>query len=151
MKTVKAEKNGVGYEWVTENDTQTSTVWMAYRDQDTLCFTSPEYPPRFSWKARKTEKGDWEFALKIEQARQNTLFALYLSDAKCLPEEAVSGSIADDIAGLWKLMKDIRKGTDYSCDTVIKERTGYRRRRATGADGLQALNGLQAPTGYRCR
>jgi hypothetical protein len=48
METIKTEKNDVGYEWVTESDTQTRTVWMVYWNLDTLCFTSPEYPPRFS-------------------------------------------------------------------------------------------------------
>jgi hypothetical protein len=113
MKTVKTEKNDVGYEWVTESDTQTRTVWMVYWNLDTLCFTSPEYPPRFSWKAIKTEQQDFEIA------RQNTLFSHYLSDVKCSPEAASSAMYEYRIVGKWKLSKDIREKTDYTCDNII--------------------------------
>jgi hypothetical protein len=105
-------KNSYGYEMATRwHDMEDSKLWLIYLNGDTLCYTSPEYPPRFTWKAIRVDSLD--LAPEYMDSRYDAL----LSGVQCMPA-AVTGE-PYDITGRWKLLKDVSLDADYSCKEVI--------------------------------
>ncbi|MDR1557221.1 MAG: hypothetical protein LBS88_09370 [Tannerellaceae bacterium] len=115
LQTVEWKENSYGIEWVVKAGAFADTIWLISLSEgrDTLYYTSPGYPPRNSWEAVRISAEDFE------KQRQEVLLNNYLRNVACPPEAVSGGRLTDNIAGRWKLIKDMETGVDFSCDEII--------------------------------
>jgi hypothetical protein len=111
MKIITLSRNDYGYEIVREPPSGTSALWFVRLSNDTLYYTSPEYPPRTVCAAGRYNTPDFE------ADKQEVWCRSFLKDILCRTE-TVAGT-RNNIAGRWKLMKDLTAPADYSCRDII--------------------------------
>jgi hypothetical protein len=118
IRIAGVNRNDYGLEMVFEENSVINSIWLIYAEGDTLYYTSPEYPPRTTWKAKRIMDADFE------SIRLNVQYPGYLSGIKRMPE-TVPEETKGSIAGVWKLVKDIDRGIDYSCDNITYHFPAY--------------------------
>ncbi|MDR2388851.1 MAG: hypothetical protein LBD89_03575 [Tannerellaceae bacterium] len=113
-----------GYEIVRETPLGTSALWFTRWGNDTLYYTSPEYPPRNVHTAGSYNAPDFEADIREVYCKR------FLQNILC-QTETVPGK-PNEITGQWKLMKDLVTDTDLSCNEIIYDFQADHQLRITG-------------------